>query len=501
MPTEVIPRKPKRWKTATASALILLSIVGFGLSWHALYRVDETIKEISNNKNPIDTMVYSVIVRADDTLENADQVEETRVGYYENTSLQTISNMLPNNAGAPVKSYNSYPELVSALYNGEERVIFFDEAFRDIVSMSHPNFLYETRILRASDNEYLLKLNEEREKGMGNFRLQTPNTLPNNEARPTDFQGNEIVEIKNEKDEVVGTSIIVPQESTMAQESLETLEEAAIQTQTPVQVQVQEGRQITGHEPFIAFLSGIDTYGGIDTRSNSDVNIVMAVNPQKKQVVIVPIPRDSYVPIVGTGGYKDKLTHAGALGLANTAKTAGAVLGVPIDVYVKVNFSTLVKGVDLLGGITVNNPRAFTSAGGIHFAAGNIRLSGSQALAFSRERKAFGSGDFERGRNQGRVIEGIINEALKPNNLLNYSNLFSMMGGTFRTNVSDAAIRTYAQNELNNMGRWSIETVSLSGNGVTGLPSYFLPRYRLSFIVLDQGSIMNVRSNLISVIS
>ena len=69
-------------------------------------------------------------------------------------------------------------------------------------------------------------------------------------------------------------------------------------------------------DPFIVYISGIDTNGPISKTSRSDVNMLAAVNPKTKELLLVFIPRDYYVPLQCPNGScktgaMDKLTHAG----------------------------------------------------------------------------------------------------------------------------------------------------------------------------------------------
>ena len=102
-------------------------------------------------------------------------------------------------------------------------------------------------------------------------------------------------------------------------------------------------------EPFNVYISGLDTTGSIGNISRSDVNMVMTVNPQTKTILLTSIPRDYYVDLA-TKGAKDKLTHSGLYGIDETTATVEDLLGIDINYYVKVNFTTVVKLVDTLWG-------------------------------------------------------------------------------------------------------------------------------------------------------
>ena len=60
-----------------------------------------------------------------------------------------------------------------------------------------------------------------------------------------------------------------------------------------------EANKIT-KEPFVIYLSGVDTRGELTEKARSDVNILAVVNPQTKQVALINTPRDYYVDLAGT---------------------------------------------------------------------------------------------------------------------------------------------------------------------------------------------------------
>ena len=115
-------------------------------------------------------------------------------------------------------------------------------------------------------------------------------------------------------------------------------------------------------EPFSVYITGIDTYGKLSSVSRSDVNMVVTVNPKTHQVLLTSIPRDYYVSVYGSeNDLKDKLTHTGLKGVETTVKTIENLLETDINYYVRLNFTSLIKIVDAIGGITVDNPFLFTA--------------------------------------------------------------------------------------------------------------------------------------------
>lgn len=217
-------------------------------------------------------------------------------------------------------------------------------------------------------------------------------------------------------------------------------------------------------EPFNVYITGIDTYGTISTVSRSDVNMIATVNPKTHQVLLTSIPRDYYVPQPCQGGQTDKLTHTGIFGVDCTVETVENYFGIDINYYVRVNFSSVENIVDALGGINVDSPIAFNALG-YSFSAGTNSLNGKEALAFSRERYSLGGGDRDRGKNQMRVITGIINKAISPSIITNYTSILDAVSGSFQTNMSNSEMTSLIKMQINDMSGWDIEQISVNGTG------------------------------------
>jgi LCP family protein required for cell wall assembly len=242
-------------------------------------------------------------------------------------------------------------------------------------------------------------------------------------------------------------------------------------------------------DSFVVYISGIDTAGPVSRVSRSDVNILMAVNPAAGKVLLVNTPRDYYVQLHGTDGTKDKLTHSGIYGVRMSIDTLQDLYGIPIDYYARVNFTSLVKMVDLVGGIDVDNPQTFQSAqgGGMTFEAGALHLDGDRALAFSRERHAFTAGDRERGRNQQLVIGGLIAKASQRSNLLRYSELLDALADAVEMDVPQSEVARLVKLRLEDSKAWEVESVSVDGTGAME-PTYSMGSMRLYVMIPDQAT-------------
>lgn len=218
--------------------------------------------------------------------------------------------------------------------------------------------------------------------------------------------------------------------------------------------------------PFTIYISGIDVYGNIETVSRSDVNILMTVNPNKKQILLTSIPRDYYVRLKGTTGYKDKLTHAGNYGINMSIDTIEELLNIDINYYIRVNFTTLEKLIDSLDGVDVYSKYSFISyIDNYKFYTGYNHMNGKQALAFARERKSLPGGDNDRGINQEAVIEAIIRKVTSKSIIYNYTKILNNINGSFQTNLKDTDITRLIKKELSNIGGWNITSNNLTGKG------------------------------------
>lgn len=226
-----------------------------------------------------------------------------------------------------------------------------------------------------------------------------------------------------------------------------------------------EKEEVDISNAFNVYISGIDVAGSISKNSRSDVNIIMTVNPDTKQILLTSTPRDFYVPIPGiSGGQKDKLTHAGIYGVDASMRTLEELYGIDISYYARVNFTSLVTIVDALGGVDVESEHSF-SAGGYNFTEGMNHLNGEQALAFSRERKSFSGGDRQRGKNQEAVIEAILHKAMSPAILKNANQIIASVSDCVETNMTRNEMAEFINMQLSDPAMWDIESQAADGTG------------------------------------
>ncbi len=157
-------------------------------------------------------------------------------------------------------------------------------------------------------------------------------------------------------------------------------------------------------------LLGTDYSGGGNSRSDSFM--VLHVNADRSKIYVISYPRDSWVDIPGHG--KGKINWAYQWGGVRLAKqTIEQLSGVGIDHTLQVDFDGFIALTDVVGGVTVDNPTAFSNMG-YNFPAGPVTVSGEEALAFVRARYGLPRWDLSRAANQRAVVKAIIVKTLRP---------------------------------------------------------------------------------------
>lgn len=167
----------------------------------------------------------------------------------------------------------------------------------------------------------------------------------------------------------------------------------------------------------------------------TDTLILLTVDPTSQTAGMLSIPRDMWVNIPGFG--YSRINTAWTLGRGSrlpgggpalAMKTVSHLIGVPVDYYVQVDFDTFVDIIDLLGGVDIYNDETIILDPASHgkdlpkvklTCCGMRHLNGAVALAFARcrhEEQGCKDGDVGRARRQQKVIFGIRDKVLSPEN-------------------------------------------------------------------------------------
>ena len=192
--------------------------------------------------------------------------------------------------------------------------------------------------------------------------------------------------------------------------------------------------------------------------SRSDTMFVLSIDSSAQRVSMLSIPRDTWVNIPGYG--YEKINGAYALGgLELAKKTVSAFLGVPIDHYVIIRIKAAKEIIDAIGGLELDvmKDMDYDDNWGnlhIHLKKGPQKLDGMQAVGYARFRHDE-EGDWGRMKRQQQVINAIIRELKKPDNLPKIDKLIGIVRANIETDFSAPEIvdicRLYKDFDRQNM--------------------------------------------------
>jgi LCP family protein required for cell wall assembly len=218
--------------------------------------------------------------------------------------------------------------------------------------------------------------------------------------------------------------------------------------------------------------------GGHDGAYLTDSLMVAIVDPARKTVTLLSLPRDSWVPLSTNGKTSmyqkintayayaqdpsfstDQLSkYSGAQGPGTFASdTISSVLGIPIRYYVALDFQGFRDMIDAMGGVNVDvqngfaarypandDPSIDASWITVTFAPGMQHMNGERAIEFARARETIddsGEGnDFARSRRQRLIIEAFKDRLFQPGNFLHLPQLLGIASSHIDTNYAIPAI-------------------------------------------------------------
>ena len=213
---------------------------------------------------------------------------------------------------------------------------------------------------------------------------------------------------------------------------------------------IKEGKKMENKDVLNILLIGSDASAKDPNRSNvtekgnTDVMMIVSINPKNETIKLVSIMRDSYT-------YMDKFDRYAKLNAACANGGPGYLVEtiennfkIKIDGYVMVDFDSFTHVIDVLGGVRVDVPAYVANYFGKGFPSGNqVLLNGEQALNFSRVRYTDANGDISRVARQRQVITALI-ERCKGATLSEINAVSDVILANVRTNISRKTILTYA---------------------------------------------------------
>ncbi len=222
---------------------------------------------------------------------------------------------------------------------------------------------------------------------------------------------------------------------------------------------------------------------GHDGASLTDSIIVASVDQKKNDAFMFSVPRDLYVDYgeACNSGYEGKINEVYACARGNSTDDVserrgqqalqdmvGEVYGMDVQYAVKVNYKVVRESVDAIGGVdvTINSrdPRGVLDRNfdwrcnyqcyKVKYSNGKHHLNGEQALFLAQARGesaptyGFEESNFDRERNQRKIMTAMLKKANSSSTLSNpvkVSNLIDALGDNVRTNFVAGEIKTLAR--------------------------------------------------------
>lgn len=180
-----------------------------------------------------------------------------------------------------------------------------------------------------------------------------------------------------------------------------------------------------GGDEYVLLVLGSDQgppRSGSATGGRADAIHLLVVDEARTHVSIVNIPRDSYVPVRGFG--RTKINAMLTRGPASAVGTIEDLTGLDVDDWIVTGFDGFSRAIDEFGPVKIDVEQRLDDPRGAHsnLQPGTQRLNGTQALAYSRDRKSRPGGDFGRTAAQGRMLRAmhrdLIRRSASPTSLL-----------------------------------------------------------------------------------
>jgi polyisoprenyl-teichoic acid--peptidoglycan teichoic acid transferase len=220
----------------------------------------------------------------------------------------------------------------------------------------------------------------------------------------------------------------------------------------------------TTPKPIAILLLGVERV--IDEKYGRSDSIMLAlVQPKTKQLMLMSIPRDTYIDIPGHGF--QKLNQSFQLGGPElTKQTVSNWLDIEINETATIDYENFEKMIDLIGGIEIDVDRRMAHSQFV-IEKGLQTLSGKEALYFVRFRKSLDGNhdsDYKRTERQRQVLAKLTDELLKSRSFKESFSLLRSLIHTIDTTLSLQQIITYGHHYSQFSSEY-ISTLSITGNG------------------------------------
>jgi LCP family protein required for cell wall assembly len=232
-----------------------------------------------------------------------------------------------------------------------------------------------------------------------------------------------------------------------------------------------------GRSNILIFGTSEDDKAHADAGPNlTDSIMMLSVDQKNHKALITSVPRDLWVKYdeACVSGYEGKINvvyQCGSKdgknktdGAKKLMKTVGNVYGLTMHYFVQVNYGALKDAVDAVGGIDItiesSDPRGIYDPNFdwecnytctlVKYPNGKVHLDGRHALFLARSRNSAGGyglagGNFDRERNQQKILIALRNKAASAGTLANpaaVSKLIDSLGSNVRSNFTTKEVRT-----------------------------------------------------------
>ncbi len=219
---------------------------------------------------------------------------------------------------------------------------------------------------------------------------------------------------------------------------------------------VEKAKRVSSIRNYVLF--GVDSRKENQFSGLSDVMMIVTIDTKHNSIKLTSLMRDILVPIDGYG--KNKLNTVFRFkGPEEAVSTIENITGVQIDGYGIVNFYTVAKIIDILGGVDVKDlssaekddlnkslremNKYVSKTSESVSDTGSVHLNGLQAVAYMRIRHV-GRGDYQRTDRQRAVVSSLF-KGLRDMNLATMLSLVNEITPLVKTDLSSMQILSLAK--------------------------------------------------------
>ncbi|MBR2828528.1 MAG: LCP family protein [Bacilli bacterium] len=202
--------------------------------------------------------------------------------------------------------------------------------------------------------------------------------------------------------------------------------------------------------------------------------MILSVNQLNKKILITYLPNDYYLPVYGRDSIQDSLLYLNLYDDNCLIDSLEELLNVSIDYSVIFDVDHFSKLIDYLGGITFCSDYEYTTTyssyrniskeGEKDFVGKECKLiHGKEALAISREVKAFPEGEKNRGNNCRQIVESTLKKFFQFKVLSHFNETLNLSKDFFDTNISRDTFIDLVKNLFFYKNSWSSSYQILTG--------------------------------------